>query len=350
MSLADSSDPHRPVADESVSAAGGLADALLDAEVVMVNYRSRSHVETLLSSWPKDIRVVVVDNSNNSDGIAELMASRPLLRYVDGRGQGFARSANLGARSSTAAYVVFVNPDSRPTATQLAALVQGLGDDTASAAHAGTPADHHGRAEVGAGGWEPTLGRVFMYASGLHKLAPKAGVYARPATGEQVDVDWVCGACMAVRREQFLDLGGFDEAFYVYSEDVSYGRRVRRAGLRSVLRTDIVVPHGAGSSGAPSWEMLRLRGASFAGYVVRYHPWSRAMLMRVLYTGGAFARAGVSLLLRNRAVARSNVALGVGAATRRAYVGGTEVARARFDQTKDDPAERLSGAGSVPMP
>lgn len=317
-----------------------LPPALADAEVVLVSYRSRGHVEALLASWPDDLRVVLVDNSDNSDDIRELADARSSLRYVDGRGQGFARSANLGARSSEATHVLFVNPDSRPTTAHLAALVDGLRADESAAAHAGTPVDHEGRAEVGSGGWEPTLRRVVVYSSMLHKLAPRAGFFAQPKAGEQLDVEWVCGACMAVRRQQFLALGGFDEAFYVYAEDMSFGRRARRAGLRSVLRTDIEVPHGAGSSGAPSLEMLRLRGASFGGYVARHHPPLEATLMRAVFAGGAFARAGVQRLRGNREGAATNVALGVGTLTRRAYVGGVEVARARYEETENDPAEQ----------
>ena len=323
-----------------------LPAPLTDAEVVLVSYRSRGHVETLLDLWPDDLRVVLVDNSNNSDGILDLAKTRPGLRYVDGRGQGFSRSANLGARTATADYVLFVNPDSRPTAEQLASLVIGLRSDPAAAVHAGTPTGADGRAEVGSGGWEPSPRRVLMYSSGLAKLAPRAGFFARPEAGEQIDVDWVCGACMAVRREQFLALGGFDEAFYVYAEDMSFGRRVRRAGLRSVLRTDVVVPHGAGSSGAPSLEMLRMRGASFGGYALRYHPGVEAAAMRAVFAGGAFVRAGLQWVRGNRAGARTNVALGLGTLTRRAFVGGAEVARTRFDETRNDPAEQPAGIHS----
>jgi GT2 family glycosyltransferase len=319
-----------------------LPAALADAEVVLVSYRSRGHVEALLSSWPDELRVVLVDNSKNADGIRELEDGRPSLRYVDGHGQGFSRSANLGARTADATYVLFVNPDSRPSAAQLAALVEGLSDDPLAAAHAGTPTDQEGKAEVGSGGWEPSLRRVFVYSSALHKLARRSGFFAQPEADEQLDVDWVCGACMAVRRTQFLSLGGFDEAFYVYAEDMSFGRRARRAGLRSVLRTDVMVLHGAGSSGAPSLEMLRLRGASFAGYVLRYHPRVQSTSMRAVFAGGAFLRAGLQLLRGDQAGARTNVALGVGTVTRRAYVGGSEVARSRFDETKNDPAEQAA--------
>ena len=86
---------------------------------------------------------------------------------------------------------------------------------------------------------------------------------------------------MVVRGPEFTRLGGFDESFYVYNEDMSFGRRAREEGLTQVLRSDVVVRHGAGGSGAPSVEMLRLRGASFAHYVERCHSGVPATVMRV---------------------------------------------------------------------
>ena len=310
-----------------------LPSELADTEVVLVSYRSRDHVADLLASWPSDVAVTIVDNSCNSDGIRDVAASKPSARYVDGGGQGFARAANLGARRATAEFVVFVNPDSRPTAQQLGALVSGLRSDPSAATYAGTPMVPSGELEIGAGGWEPSIRRVLVYSSGLERVFPHGGFFARPAPHERICVDWVCGACMAVRREQFLTMGGFDETFYVYAEDMSFGRRARAIGLRSVLRTDIAVPHSSGGSGAPSSEMLRLRGAAFAGYVMRYHRIAPALLMRGILAAGALGRGALQMLKGDRAAARLNIALVRGTITRRAYVGGREVARARFIDT-----------------
>ena len=267
-----------------------------------------------------------------------LLLARTSIRYVDGGGQGFARAANLGAQHATAEFIVFVNPDSRPTTGQLVALVSGLRSDTSAATHAGAPMVPSGELEIGAGGWEPSIRRVLVYSSGLEKLVPHGGFFARPTPNKRICVDWVCGACMAVRRQQFLAMGGFDETFYVYAEDMSFGRRARNLGLRSVLRTDISVPHSSGGSGAPSAEMLRLRGASFAGYVMRYHRLMPALTMRGILAAGALGRGGLHMLKGNRADARLNLALVRGTITRRAYVGGVEVARSRFIETASEPA------------
>ena len=309
------------------------AEAELAAlEVVLVAYRSRDQLADLLDTWPSSLAVAVVDNSDNVDGVAELVQQRPGSRYLRGGGQGFARAANLGAFSATHDYLVFVNPDTRPTVEQLLSLVRGLADDTSAAAHAGTVAGADGQVEMGAAGWEPSVRRTAIHATGLHKRFRTAGLFAQPQLGAQIDVDWVCGACMAVRREQFCSLGGFDDAFFVYAEDIAFGRRVRDAGLCSVLRHDVVVPHGAGSSGAPSMEMLRMRGASFAGYVRRYHPPVGAAAMRLLFAAGALFRAAVQRLRRDVDGARLNLAVASGVLTQRAYVGSVEVARSRYQE------------------
>ncbi len=318
----------------SEAAAGDLRLLLEDAEVVLVSYRSRSHVEELLASWPRALRVVVVDNTDDADGLRDFVAHYAHARYLSGGGQGFGRAANAGALSTDRKFVVFVNPDCRPSANDLARLVAGLRSDLTAAAHAATMTGHDGEIEAGVGGWEPTVRRLVVHALGLGGRMPESGLFLAARLGRRYDVDWTTGACMAVRSSVFRMLGGFDETFYVYAEDVSFGRSARRHGLRTVLREDVRVRHGAAGSGAPSLEMLRLRGASFAGYLVRYHGW-RSLPMRGLMVVGATLRALVAAMRGNIDAAAQQRAFIVGHVTRRAFVGGREVARTRFDEIID---------------
>lgn len=308
--------------------------SLDDLEVVLVSYRSRHHVEELLDLWGPQVAAVLVDNAHGADGLEELAAQRPNVRYVDGGGQGFARAANRGAMSSAKPYVAFVNPDSRPTLADLLALTAGLAQDPDAVSHAATVTGHDGDVEIGVGGWEPTIARTAAFAFGLHKRWPQRGVYAKPQVGEALDVEWTTGACMVVRTADFRTLGGFDESFFVYNEDMSFGRRARLAGRRQVLRPDVLVRHGAGGSGAPSQEMLRMRGASFANYVERYHPGLAAKAMRGSMVAGYALRAAqqrakgdADLSAQYRAVVRGLIG-------RTAHVAGVEVAKERFEQTR----------------
>ena len=297
-----------------------------DVELVLVSYRSASQIAGLLAGLPADLPVVVVDNAGGVDGVREVVEARPRGRYVDsGGGKGFARAANMGARTSEAEFLVFGNPDSRPTLDAFAAIVDDVAADPSCAASAATMVGVDGRVELGVGGWEPTVRRALVHSAGLHKLFPRAGLYARPEPGERLHVDWTTGACMAVRRATFLELGCFDEAFYVYNEDMAFGRTARDRGMHEKLRTDVLVPHAAGGSGAPSLEMLRLRGAAMSRYLARHHSPRAHRLLTTALASGYAVRAAERTVLRQRDLASQHWAYVKGVTTGRASVAGRVV-------------------------
>jgi len=296
-----------------------------DFELVVVSYRSRAQVEGLLAPLPADLPVAVVDNAGGVDAVGELLDGRPHGRLLDGGGRGFAHAANLGALTSSYPVVVFVNPDARPSLGVLRDLVDDVSRDASLASSAATTTGADGRPELGVGGWEPTVPRALAHAVALHKLAPRRGLFARPAPSEQLEVDWTTGACMAVRTATFRDLGGFDERYYVYNEDVAFGRAVRSRGLRQSLRTDLLVPHASGGSGAPSLEMMRLRGASMSRYV---HTGRGRLTGGVI--SGALAAGYLVRVVQQRAQgdarrAAEHMAYVRGVLTGRAWVAGQEV-------------------------
>jgi GT2 family glycosyltransferase len=277
-------------------------------EVVLVTYRSKDLAQALLGRLPDDVRVVVVDNAKGVDGVPELVAARPHTRYLEGPGEGFARAANLGARSSNADYVVFVNPDSAPTVDQLEALVADLQADPQLAAVGAATVLPDGRVELGVGGWEPTVVRSFVHAIGLHATFPRAGLYARPVPDEPLELDWLSGACLAVPRALFLSLGGFDEGFFVYNEDMAYGRRVRESGHGLRLRTDLLVPHLGGGSGEAKPRMFQMRGASMVAYVATHNSAPAVLGIKLALTAGTGARLVQARLQGKPDLARSHSA------------------------------------------
>lgn len=296
-----------------------------DLAVVVVAYRSRPQVEGLLAGLPEELPVILVDNSDGADGLPDVVGTRPNGKYLSGGGVGFGRAANAGAEAATAEVVVFVNPDTRPTLADLEGLARDVATDRSCAASAAVVVDAAGRPRLGVGGWEFTPRRAAAFALGLHKVWPEVGLFARPRAGEPIDVDWVSGAVLAVRRETFRELGGFDDMFYVYCEDVAYSRAARERGMHVRLRSDIVVHGSSGGSGAPSLEMMRLRGASLARYVRTRNDAVRATAIRALVACGYVARTLGQLALGDRRRANEHWCYAVGAVTARATVAGRVV-------------------------
>ena len=276
--------------------------------MVIVAYLSAPLVADLLAQLPNDLAIAVVDNAQGRDGLAEAVAVHAQVRYLRGAGEGFARAANDAALTSTADYLVFVNPDSAPTEADLWALVHDLRQDQRLAGVAATTIGPDGRVELGAGGWEPSLGRAIVHAVGAHALLPTSGLYARPVLGRPLAVDWLSGACLAVPRATFVALGGFDESFFVYNEDMAYGRRVRAAGLGLRLRTDVVVPHLGSGSGEAKPRMFQLRGASMTAYLRRHQSPAVVPLIRVVLTAGTGLRWVQARLQGRSGLARAHAA------------------------------------------
>ena len=272
-----------------------------DFELVLVSYHSRQHLEQLLAGLPADLPLVVVDNALGVDRVQELLTGHPRWRYLDsGGGKGYAKAANLGVRTSTYEFIIFGNPDSRPTVEVFQALVDQLRHDPQIGSCSAVAMDQDGWPELGVGGWEPSVPRVLVHAFGLHKLLPTAGIWGPPSLGEVVERDWLSGTCMAVRRATFLALGGWDERYFVYNEDMAFGRKLREVSLRQIIRGDLQVPHAGGGSGAGSGYMSRLRGAAMASYLGAYHSAAGAAVMRGLLAAGYLVRVGQRTLMGRR--------------------------------------------------
>lgn len=284
--------------------AGGHYD---DHELVIVSYHSHQQLEQLLLALPPDVPFVVVDNASGADGVPALVARHPRGRCLDGANSGFARAANLGARTSAAELLVFVNPDTRPTGAVLSALLDDLRRDATLAAVAPLTVDSTGRPELGVAGWEPTVARCLVYAFGVHRFLPASGVYAGRSS-RRTDPDWITGACLAVRRSTFLELSGFDERYFVYNEDMALGRALRAAGLRQRLRVDLEVPHAVAGSGGGSLLMPQQRGASMASYLHHNNSRARATTMRLVLAAGIAGRAVAARLRGREHLARKHTA------------------------------------------
>lgn len=281
-----------------------------DYEVVLVAYKSADLVRGLLESLPADLPVVVVDNAHGVDGLEAITSAHGNARYLDGPGRGFASGANVGARTSTHEVVLFVNPDSTPSVDQLDRLAAEVAADPGLGAVSATTVLPDGRVEIGVGGWEPSVRRALVHAVGAHKFFPTAGLWARPVPGQPLALDWLSGACMAVRRETFLELGGFDEQFFVYNEDVAFGRSVREAGLRNRVHTepDMLVRHLGGGSGDGKAHMLQLRGASLVRYVDQHNPATTVLGIRLALTAGYAPRWLLSRLRGRTGLAAEHAA------------------------------------------
>ena len=271
-------------------------------ELVVVSYRSRQPLSRLLDAVD-GVPVVVVDNAAEVDGVSDLIEKHAAVRYIDaGSNIGFAAAANLGAAASQADIVIFVNPDCLPSLAVLKDLTRNLCEHPDVAACSPALCDDDGRYSRTGGGWAPTVGRCLLQAAGGHILLRRSGIAVTPRYGEVLEVEWLAGTCLAVRRSAFLAVGGFDERYFLYNEDMALGDRFRRNGMRQILRGDLAAEHvGGGSSVVSPIALWQLRSGSLGRYIDDHNNTIAALCMRATLCAGSLLRAGIfSVMATNR--------------------------------------------------
>lgn len=241
---------------------------------IVVTHDSASVLPTCLRSLQPQVaglggELVVVDNASNDASVA--IARRHGARVIEsGRNLGFAAGCNLGAQGTTAELIVLVNPDSELDDGCLADLraVQRTYPRTGPIGGRARLADgrYDRRAVMG---W-PRLRGAVSFALGLDAafrgvrwIDPEHGPRSLPETGPAtVAVEAVSGAVMAVPRELWSDLGGFDERYYLYGEDVDLCVRASRAGWQPTVAVAAGYTHAGGlaTDGSHERRVLLHRG------------------------------------------------------------------------------------------
>ncbi len=198
---------------------------------------------------------MVVDNAS-SDGSAEALAfpQLPLEVRRNRVNRGFAAACNQGAAGSRVDYLLFLNPDIRLSGGSVAAPLAFLErPDCRDIGILGIQlVDEAGVVQRTCARF-PTPGRVLGQSLGLDRLWPRlvAPHFMREwAHDETRPVDQVMGAYFLVRREIFEALGGFDERFFVYFDDVDFCFRARERGWLSVYFAGTQAAHTGGGTTA----------------------------------------------------------------------------------------------------
>ena len=239
-----------------------------DVSVVVVSWRSRElalaclrSIERAAARSPLEVETVVVDNASN-DGTLEAIASehpRAIL-VASERNLGFAAGCNAGAARASGRLLLLLNPDAEIAHDALDALVAAL-DDAPRAGAAGCQlVGADGEAQFSCGRFLTPFNQA-AESLGLSRFLPvralRRSYLARELEGERVEVDWVVGACLAVRHDVWASVGGLDERYFMYSEDEDLCFRLQRAGWRVLFLPRVSVRHVGGGSARHALDAMR---------------------------------------------------------------------------------------------
>ncbi len=221
---------------------------------VVVNFNAGDLLANCVASLRAEAveRVIVVDNGSTDGSLTVLRKLEPDADVIQtGANLGYGKAANLGALGVRTDYLLVLNPDTVTAPGALAPLVAALAEDP----RVGLVGPRLLNPD---GSFYPT-GRAFPTRTDaighalLSLIAPRNRFTARyklldwDRAGRR-EVDWISGACFLARRQAWEELGGFDEAFFMYMEDVDLCWRAWRAGWAVAFEPASEVTHIQGAS------------------------------------------------------------------------------------------------------
>ena len=216
--------------------------------------------------------ILVVDNASHDGTVEMVRAEFPNVHVIENsQNLGFTQANNQALAVAQGRYLFLLNPDTelRPLSLQTIVDYMDTHPDVGMLGPRlfygdGTPQSSRRRF--------PTLATAFLESTILQQWFPRNRVLTQyymldTRDDETQEVDWINGSAMFTRREVYEKLGGFDEGFFMYSEELDWCRRIKQAGWKIVYLPTAQITHYEGKS---SEQAVARRDIYFNSSKVRY--------------------------------------------------------------------------------
>ncbi len=262
-----------------------------DVSIVVVSWRTRDLTLAALGAIDADaaratssVETILVDNASEDGTVEAVRRDHPRVDVIaSDRNVGFAAGCNLGIARARGRYVLLLNPDTEIAPGTIDALVRFL-DATPRAGAVGCRlVSPSGEPQFSAGRFLTPFNQ-FAETLGLARTPSLRRSYSeRELSSESVEVDWIIGAAMMLRRTAIDEIGALDERFFMYSEDEDLCYRLRAAGWSVHILPRVRVTHVGGASASQSLRPMRAAArASQSAYMLKHHGAARAAIFRTL--------------------------------------------------------------------
>jgi GT2 family glycosyltransferase len=218
-------------------------------DVIVVNWNSKAHTLACLAAIEPQLAevhgsvVTVVDNGSTDGSIAEITTKYPRARFVPlGTNRGFTGGLSAALATSRARNVVFLNNDAIPEHGWLAAITRAIDDAPNDVVSAG------GRIISIDGERIDFIGGMLTFDGHAFQEGFRMPLGAKPEPKSGDEILFACGGNMISRREALLDLGGLDDDYFAYLEDVDFGWRTWIAGKRVIFEPRASVRHASSAT------------------------------------------------------------------------------------------------------
>jgi N-acetylglucosaminyl-diphospho-decaprenol L-rhamnosyltransferase len=269
--------------------------------VIVVSYNTREYtvkaMESALASkgFSKgDVEVIMVDNNSPDDTVSYTKKHLPTVRVVANKdNRGFGGGNNQGAQIAKGKYLLLLNPDAFLEGDSLRIMVDIMEKNT-DIVSVGPQLRFEGGAMQQSAGYLPTPLRVMAWMWWLDKLPLIKQLFSKPYHVFDLDwhkydhnPDWLMGACIMFRKEEFLAAGGFDDKIFMYAEEVELYRRLHETLGKKVhftTKTKVVHIGSVSTKKANAYRLTyELQGIQYI--YAKHYPHLLWFINFVIYTG-----------------------------------------------------------------
>ena len=257
--------------------------------MIVVTHNATSHLDRCLDAVAQGPHEVIVVDNASTDGTRELVRERfPSVRLIElPENVGFGAANNVGMEAAGGDYFLLLNSDAWPRADGVEKL-RVFAEANPQVGVAGPRlVSPDGRVQKSVRGF-PTLWRLATEYFFLRKLAPRSR-FLNDFYGAGFDyrsrrpAEFLMGAVLLLRRKAFEEVGGFDPAFFMFSEEVDLCYRMRAAGWAVEFTPEAEFVHLGGASTAPAWDrMFREQLLGHLRFVAKHHGLAQAERARRL--------------------------------------------------------------------
>lgn len=226
----------------------------MELSFIILNYKSRDYLETCIASVFEKItnkikfEIIIVNNDEEKIKIENLYRNSKNIKILEiNKNIGFAKANNRGVKISTGKYICFINPDASIISDNIQDIIDEFENDL-SVGIIGPKILKEGVVQKWSVGSDLNVAEILKGKVGFAKSGELWNSLAK------IKVDWVSGVSMFIKKEDFIKVGGFDENFFLYYEDLDLCKRIKKLNKKVIYFPLFKVKHLEGKSSGKKYE------------------------------------------------------------------------------------------------
>jgi GT2 family glycosyltransferase len=281
----------------------------LDISIIIVSYNSLDFIKKCIGSIRENIEkdsmireIIVVDNDSNDGSVEylkqEVIGNNDFSLIINENNPGFSKASNIGASRARGQYLLFLNPDTRFIRGSLTDLISFYREKEKirKVGIVGVKVlNPDGTLQLSARSF-PTLARQFYESYFLYRIFKRNRIFGSYFMTwwdhrSEMEVDWLSGSFMFIKKDNFIEAGMFDEDYFMYSEDTDICMRLYRNDFRNYYYPGFLIEHS--DSGIASKDMAAREAGIWKSrrlYFKKNYSESHARCLSFFYLAGIINR------------------------------------------------------------